>query len=104
MEYEVSTRIKKIRINRNMSVSELAKKANISTKFLYDIEYGRKGFSADVLLRISKALNVSCDYILAGDEENPDSELMGIIRVLDERERRVIMKIACEIIGLRSDR
>ena len=40
---------------------------DISAKFLYEIEMGKKGFSADILCRISRALSVSCDYIMLGE-------------------------------------
>ena len=39
-----------------------------TAKFLYEIETGKKGFSADTLSRISVALSVSCDYIMFGEE------------------------------------
>lgn len=43
-------------------------KIEISSKFLYEIETGKKGFLADILCRISQALSVSCDYIMFGKE------------------------------------
>lgn len=41
--------------------------ASISPKFLYEIEMGNKGFSAQTLSMIAKSLGVSCDYILFGN-------------------------------------
>lgn len=38
----------------------------MSSKFIYEIETGRKGFSARTLLRLSETFDVSCDYILTG--------------------------------------
>ena len=46
----------------------LAEVVGISAKFLYEIEVGRKSFSADTLCRLSKALSVSCDYIMFGED------------------------------------
>ena len=54
-----SEKIKGLRIHQGYTVEQLAEEANISTKFLYEIEAGRKGFSANVLYKISKALNVT---------------------------------------------
>ena len=59
-------RIKQMRIARNHSREELAELADISTKFLYEIETGRNGFSAKVLFRLAEALEVQCDYLLGG--------------------------------------
>lgn len=63
----VGVRIRELRENRKLSRETLAEKIDISTKFLYEIETGKKGFSAEILCRLSKELAVSCDYIMWGD-------------------------------------
>lgn len=65
---EIGMRIRELRETHNYTREGLAEKVNISTKFLYEIETGKKGFSADTLCRISKALFVSCDYIMLGED------------------------------------
>lgn len=62
-------RIRDLREMHHYTRAVLAEKAEISEKFLYEIEAGRKGFSADTLCRIAKALSVSCDYIMLGEEK-----------------------------------
>lgn len=57
------------RIEKGYSREALAEASSISSKFLYEIETGRKGFSAEVLYRISKALQVDCAYIMLGTEK-----------------------------------
>ena len=64
--YNAGARIKQLRILNHMSREKLAEKAEITSQFLYDIEMGHKGFSADTLYRISTALSVSTDFILTG--------------------------------------
>ena len=59
-------RILMLRSDRGYTREHLAELANISEKFLYEIETGKKGFSAMTLLNISKALEVSLDYIMTG--------------------------------------
>ena len=59
-------RILMLRSDRGYTREQLAELANISEKFLYEIETGKKGFSAMTLLNISKALEVSLDYIMTG--------------------------------------
>ena len=57
-----------LRNDRGYTREQLAELADISEKFLYEIETGKKGFSANTLSRISKALSVSCDYIMFGEK------------------------------------
>lgn len=64
----VGGRIRELREIQSYTREALAEKVEISTKFLYEIETGKKGFSADVLCRLSRALSVSCDYIMLGED------------------------------------
>lgn len=66
---EVGTRIRELREMRHYTRDAFAGKVGISSKFLYEIETGRKNFSADILCRIAQELTVSCDYIMLGGEE-----------------------------------
>lgn len=64
----VGERIRELREIQSYTREALAEKVDISSKFLYEIETGKKGFSAEVLCRLSRALSVSCDYIMLGEE------------------------------------
>lgn len=55
-----------LRIDRRYTKEQLAYLADISEKFLYEIEMNKKGFSADTLMKLSRALEVSMDYIMLG--------------------------------------
>lgn len=65
----IGQRIREMREAHSYTREALAELVDISDKFLYEIETGRKGFSADVLCRLSKVLSVSCDYIMLGEEK-----------------------------------
>lgn len=80
---EIGNRIKELREVHNFTREELAEKAEISSKFLYEVEKGRKGLSADTLMKISKTLSCSCDYILTGT--NATDETTDKLHVLLER-------------------
>ena len=67
-DIHVGERIRELRERQNYTREVFAEKVDISAKFLYEIETGKKGFSADTLCRISMALSVSCDYIMFGEE------------------------------------
>lgn len=62
-------RIRELREMQKRTREDLAEEVEISCKFLYEIETGRKGFSADILCRIAQALSVSCDDIMFGEEK-----------------------------------
>lgn len=95
---EVGRRIRILREEKEMTREELANKAEITTKFLYEIEKGRKGMSANNLCKISTALSCSCDYLLFGvhkqDERDAIENLyLELQKNCDERQRRIMVKI-----------
>jgi len=57
-------RIKSRRLKLQLSRQELAKRADISDKFLYDIEVGNKGLSAKTLFSLARSLNTSTDWLI----------------------------------------
>ncbi len=89
---QVGERIRELREIQNYTREALAEKVDISAKFLYEIEVGKKGFSADTLCRISKALSVSCDYIMYGEEKEHRGK-EKIICVLEMLEPKQVSKI-----------
>ncbi len=66
MNEEIGFRIMNLRMDRGYSRECLAELADISTKFLFEIERRSKGFSANTLIRLADALEVSTDYIMKG--------------------------------------
>lgn len=65
---EAGMRIRSLRELRGYSREQLSEMSDISTKFLYEIESGKKGFSVYTLTRIANSLGVNCDYIITGDK------------------------------------
>ena len=65
-EESVGTRIYLLRTGKGYSREYLAERAEISSKFLYEIEIRNKGFSAHTLSKLAKSLEVTTDYILYG--------------------------------------
>ena len=99
-----SKNIKTLRIRQGYSVDELAEAANISTKFLYNIEAGKAGFSAKILFNIAKALNVSCDYILTGKENNDESVIVEMVKQFNKSEQRHLEGILLNIVQMKLER
>lgn len=87
---EIGKRIQDIRCHKGYSRDKLSERAGISAGFLGAIEKGSKGMSAQTLYGISRALNVTSDFILFGVDDS-DARLDCATQVLvsmhgDERE------------------
>lgn len=93
-------KIRDLRIKRGYTVSELAEKVGISTKYMYKIERGEVNFSANILLRLAESLNVSCDYILK-DNHNDRVMMYESIKQFTEKEQLVLERILFELIKLK---
>ena len=50
--------------------------ANISTKYLYQIEHGHAAFSTDIFIKICHALNVSPDILLPSKKTDIDDAIL----------------------------
>ena len=87
---DVGNRIKGMREIRNMTREELAEKSGISSKFLYEIELGKKGLSADTLLKISKTLSCSCDYVLTGQNRDNNE---AFLKKFDPDKRKQVRRL-----------
>ena len=101
---ETGGRIREARERAHLSRDALAELAKISSKFLYEIEMKEQGFSADTLYKISKALNVSSEYILSGySVETDEIELMNLLSLFGpEKIKEIVVFLkALYKIGLR---
>ena len=67
--------IKTLRIKRNITQVDLAKKINVKQETISAYESGKAFPSADALIKIADYLNTSCDYLLGRIED--DSPLSG---------------------------
>ena len=97
----VGRRIAKARMDKGYSQAMLAEKANISVSHLSNIERGRKNLSAEVLLKIAEALQVSADGILFTDVPEVHKEVERQIDVnlnnCTAREKEFILKLIKDI-------
>lgn len=64
----VGKKIMELRLRKGYTREYLAEAADISPKFLYEIEVGKKCCSSYVLYRLSRSLGVNSDYFIS--EEN----------------------------------
>lgn len=70
-------RVKWQRIVQGISQGDLADMAGVSTQFLYNIERGRQNIRSDNLIKLSRALQVSTDYLLLGEMNERDSRFLS---------------------------
>ncbi|MBQ5390131.1 MAG: helix-turn-helix transcriptional regulator [Clostridia bacterium] len=87
----VGARIRALREKAGFSREKCSEMAGIGSKFLYEIECGKKGMSAYTLYNIASALGVSTDYILSGLEKN--GEMDGIIGILSSMNQEQLAQI-----------
>src|SRR5690606_10678174 len=75
-------RIQKLREMQGLSLAALARKAGVSTSYLWEVENGKRiNLTGAVLERLADALGCSVDYLL-GREDHPSVE-DGILRFHD---------------------
>lgn len=92
-------KLRELRKNKEMTSSELSKKANVSQSYLSQLETGKnKNPTPDILRRLAKGLNVSYFELMKvagyGDKENPipsDSFYDLIHKTPSEIESRIII-------------
>lgn len=81
-------RIQQARNEQNMTREELAERAGISTTFCANLECGNKMVSVDSLVKLANALNVSADYLLGVETEDP--HILSILRMLRDQKPETI--------------
>ncbi len=90
---QAGKRIRMVRERKQYTRDYVAMKSDISSKFLYEIEHGNKGFSADTLYKISKVLEVSCEYILCGRNINITTDLSEIMNNFSDEQVECLISI-----------
>lgn len=98
---EVGKRVRELREKFRYSREKLSEMADISPKFLYEIEMGRKGMSAYTLRSISKALGVSADYFLSESAKSGRLDyIMSCLSVMDNEQISHIENIISHIYAM----
>ena len=96
-------RIRQRREVIGMSREDLARRLDVTSKFIADLEYGDKGTSVKNLYRLKQILGLSVDYLMDGDrsdltEEEPrrllNENIMGSLSVCNVKQLQVMEKIA----------
>lgn len=93
-QWQMGVRIRSLREERHLTREQFSESAEISPKFLYEVESGLKGISANTLAKICCTLHVSADYILFGEDNSRISEeLMHSIQQFNSEQVKLIENI-----------
>lgn len=85
---EIGRRVREMREYHEFTREKLAEYADISVQFLASIETGQKSMTTYTLYKISKALNVSTDYLVTGKSSFPEtSKISLMLETLSEDEK-----------------
>ena len=100
---EMGKRIRERRELLKMSRDELARRLDVTSKFIADLEYGEKGASVKNLYRLKQILGVSVDYLMDGNPSNQNEteprkmlneNIMRSLSVCNVKQLRVMEQIA----------
>ena len=80
---ELGKRIRAARIKAGLTQSELAERADVSTKHISAIERGVYDTRVEMLYRIAMVLGVSGDYLLMGAALQPNTQLARAFRLAE---------------------
>lgn len=93
----IGKRVKEIRLSKNLSQAQLAEKAELSAQYLSHIETARKHASLTSLINISKAMGVTMDELLNGNQVNRPMEYYDDLILLwqdcSRYEKRVLYEL-----------
>lgn len=98
---KIGRQIRAARLRRDMTQAHLAEAAELSVPYVSHAERGTKHISLEALVRISRALDVTLDQLLAGvqpqDRHAYLPELEALLADCTLRERRILCDIAAAV-------
>lgn len=82
---EIGRRIATRRHQLGLTQAEAAERAGLTQQFFACVETGAKNIRAESIVKVSKALNISTDYLLTGTISDIDrSRFMKMLELLDD--------------------
>ena len=101
---EIGQRILEYRKKLGLTQEALAEKADLTTQFVSYAELGKRAMRPENLLKLSKALEVSADYLLTGEIIDKDLLLLSEkLQKLTSSQIRIIENIVDECVLLYSN-
>lgn len=101
----IGNRIRNRRESLGLVREKLAEQCELSVQFLADIEKGRKNMTTLSLYKVAKALNMSADYILFGEDiSSKQSEIEKLFSQLSKKNRELAEGILRSFVKAVTDR
>lgn len=98
----VGKRIRSLRKLRDLSQEQLAEQADISSKYLGEIERGRSNLTIDILEKLSAALEVTVVDFFAFQHESSRAilkqEIQSLIKRANDKELKTIFRVLKSIL------
>lgn len=89
---ELGKRVRDTREEKGYSCSDIAEKTGLSDTFIYQVERGEKGISAENLKNIAEVLEADTDYLLFGNSDRyNDDDFYRLTGELDENEKQKVI-------------
>lgn len=82
LSIEIGKRVRRRREELGFTREQLAEQCELSVRFFAEIESGRKNMTTKSLFKVARALNLSADYILFGEEA--EAEKTNLEKMLGE--------------------
>ena len=90
----IGERVTELRKRLGWTQEELAEKADLTPQFVSYAESGKRAMRPENLLKLSKALNVSADYLLTGEIVDKDLLILSSkLRQLSPAQIRIVENI-----------
>lgn len=99
-ERSIARRIREERRKAGISQDCLGKKLGVDGFYISKLENNKKGLSLNMIAEISKALNVSADYLIFGNDLRKDGledKLATVLHGCSDNERKVLYEAICAL-------
>lgn len=89
MDYKgIGYRIREQRQRYNLTLEALSERVDLSPNYMGKIERGEKKFSFEAIVKISKSLNTTIDYLLYGNSDKGEmhEELQALLNRCNKKQ------------------
>lgn len=96
---QIGRRIAKRRKELNLTQEEAAERAELSLQFLACVERGIKGLGSESIVKLSRALDTSADYLLTGAMTGEESGyIQRLLTPMNEEQRQAVEEIIKKVL------
>lgn len=93
MSGEIGKRIRQCRRLKALTLEELGNKSEICSKYLGEIERGKKNPTLSIIRKIANGLDIHPSWLLSEDSEGNFEYMVSINRILSGRNTKTLGKV-----------